>query len=235
MEFGGEWYFFHKANANFALKMEFGHGDGDDGLMFHAAIPYLFSIFFSIDGIFGKIFHGKREPREIGVAYHSESFWIYPFSKTMSWSSRDPWWCKSHSFSPYEFIFGRNTYSEENDLGWKPVEITMPEGKYKGKIRLYTGSWKNRIRTLRIPRAEIEMEEGIPFPGKGENSWDCGEDASFGITCPAKTEAEAICKMIENVLSNRRNYGSRECLFNYVPERKYVRNETKRGDVSIPS
>jgi len=219
-----EWSFFHKCRSHPALKMEFGGGDGDDGLMFHVAIPYLFSIFLSVDCVFGKLFWGDVETRETGIAFHNGSFWFYPFSKTMSWSSRDPWWRKSHSFSPAEFICGRNKYSEENDQGWQPIEITMPEGKYKGKLRLYTGAWKNRFRTMRISRAEIDMEEGIPFPGKGESSWDCGEDATYGMTCPARDEAEAIAAMIESVLSRRRKYGSRNCLFNYKPVERHVRS-----------
>jgi len=224
LSFHSEWYFFHKCRSHPALKMEFGCGDGDDGIMFHAAIPYFFSVFISFDRVFGKLFHGKTETRENGIAYHNGSFWFYPFSKTMSLCNRDPWWRKSHSFSPVEFICGRDNYSEEDDRGWQDIEITMPEGKYKGKLRLYTGAWKNRFRTNRIARAEIDMEEGIPFPGKGENSWDCDEDATFGLTCPARDEAEAISAMIKHVLSCRRRYGSRSCLFNYTPTQRHIRN-----------
>jgi hypothetical protein len=223
-QFNAEWSFFHRCRSHFALKVEFGHGDGDDGIMFHAAIPYLFSVFLSFDGIFGKLFHGNVESRETGIAFHNGSFWFYPFAKTMSWASRDPWWSKSHSFDPVEFICGRNKYTEEDDRGWQDIEITMPEAKYKGKVRLYTGTWKNRFRTKRISRAEIEMEEGIPFPGKGESEWDCGENCTWGMTCPAKDEVEAISSMIEHVLRSRRNYGSRSSLFNYKPEKRYFKS-----------
>jgi hypothetical protein len=219
-----EWSLFHRCRSYPALKVEFGGGDGDDGLMFHAAIPYLFSIFLSIDGVFGRLFWKDVETRETGIAFHNGSLWFYPFAKTMSWSKRDSWWAKSHSFSPWEFICGRNKYSEETLKDWQPIEVTMPEGKYKGKLRLYMGVWKNRFRTTRIARSEIDMEEGIPFPGKGESEWDCGENATYGQTCPARDEAEAIASLIESVLRSRHNYGCRNSMFNYTPKERYVRN-----------
>jgi hypothetical protein len=226
-QFSAEWSFFHRAKSSPTLKLEFGSGDGDNGLTFHASIPWFFSVFISMSDIFGRLFHGKNEPRETGIAFHNGSFWFYPFSKVNSWSSRDGWWNKSHSFSPLEFICGRRNYTEEHDQGWQDIVITMPEGKYKGKLRLFIGTWKNRFRTMRIPRAEIEMEEGIPFPGKGENSWDCGEDATYGITCPAESEEQAICSLIQSVMRSRRQYGSKGCMFNYVPKEVHKRHVPK--------
>lgn len=227
-----EWYLFHKVRSHFACKVEWGSGDGDDGITLHAAVPWLFSIYFSVDRVFGKLFHHPNESRQTGIAYHNETLWIYPFSKTMSWSSKDRWWNKYISWSPSEFICGRNKYSEITTSDWQDIVITMPEGKYKGKIRLFLSEWKNRFRTKRIERAEIEMEEGIPFPGKGENSWDCGEDASFGLTCPAKSEPEAIASMIENVLTSRRNYGCRNSMFEYTPTKRYTRSKVETPKAS---
>jgi hypothetical protein len=218
-----EWYFLNRARNGFSLKVDWGSGDGEDGITLHAAVPYLFSIFISLEGVFGKLFRYPNETRTTGIAFHHGAFWFYPFAKTNSWSSRDRWYNKSTSFSIVDFICGRNKYAEENVQSWKDIVITMPEGKYKGKLRLYTGTWKNRFRTLRIPRGEIEMEEGIPFPGKGENSWDCGEDATYGMTCPAQTEEEAICALIQSVMRNRRRYGCWTSMFDYKPVEKHVR------------
>lgn len=230
-----EWSFLHRANNSLSLNVEWGYGDGDDGIMFHAAIPKLFSVFISFSGIFGKLFRYPNEPRETGFFFHDGTLFIHPFSKVNSWHSKDKWWSKGFSFTLSEFLFGRWNYSEENDRGWQDIEITMPEGKYKGKLRLYTGKWKNRFWSKRIQRAEIEMEEGIPYPGKGENSWDCGEDASYGITCPAVDEADAIAEMIKHVLSCRRKYGCRKSLFEYTPEKKYLRNNGSGGECGTAS
>lgn len=225
-----EWYLLNKAKSHLSAKMEFGHGDGDDGIMFHVAIPWLFSVFISLDGVFGRIFRYPNEPRETGVAFHNGSFWLYPFSKTNSWQKKDGWFSKNHSFDPMEFVCGRWNYTEEHVTPWSPIVVGMPEGTYKGKVKLYIGTWKNRFRTRRVPRAEIDMEEGIPFPGKGENSWDCDENCTWGLTCAAKSEEEAIASIIEGVLRNRRVYGSRGSVSNYTPTRKFVRNEVGKQD-----
>jgi hypothetical protein len=218
-----EWQLFHRARSHFSCTTELGHGDGDDGLMLHMAIPWIFSVFISFDGIFGTLFHHPNEPREVGISIFDGAIWFYPFSKVNSWNSKDPWYSQSHCFRLIEFLFGRWKYTEENVDPWKPIVVAMPEGKYKGKLRLYDGVWKNRIRTKRIRRGEIEMEEGIPVPGKGENSWDCGEDAFHGTTCPAITPEEAICSLIEGVMRDRRKYGNYNSMFDYVPEQKHVR------------
>jgi hypothetical protein len=224
-----EWYLLHHAHSSFALKIEFGHGDGDDGIMFHAAIPWLFSVFISIDSIFGKTFHYPNESRETGISFHDGTFYFYPFAKVMSWSTKDSWYSKYHAFNLYETAFGRDKYSEEQITPWEPIVVAMPEGKYGGKLRLFTSVWKNRIRTKRIRRADIEMETGVPFPGKGENSWDCGEDCTYGLTCPANEPEEAIASLIKSVLRNRRVYGCRGCLNDYTPEKIYTRCLTPKS------
>lgn len=74
------------------------------------------------------------------------------------------------------------------------VRIAMPEGSYIVQVKMTDDQWK-RPRKLWpnvIRRAHIECPVGIPKPGKGENSWDCGQDATYGLTCPASTVEEAV-------------------------------------------
>lgn len=52
--------------------------------------------------------------------------------------------------------------------------------------------------TLNIPK-------GIPFAGKGENSWDCGDDGLFGIG--GDSIDDAIRRAQEAVTERRRRYG----------------------------
>lgn len=58
------------------------------------------------------------------------------------------------------------------------VELALPEGTYVGSVtfrreRLHRPRW----RTYRDDIiGEWVGEQWLPFPGKGENSWDCGDD-----------------------------------------------------------
>lgn len=126
---------------------------------------------------------------------------------TMGWSSKTPKW-KDGSFSVTDFVLGEREYVEgEPDL--YKVQIPMPEGPYEATVELSNDTWKrSRWKPHVIRRARIDVPVGIPFPGKGENSWDCGEDACYGLTCPAATVEDAIAAMVRTVFRNRRKYGS---------------------------
>ena len=60
----------------------------------------------------------------------------------------------------------------------------------------------------------MESEDGIPIPGKGENSWDCGEDRRFSINTTANTIAEAVEAFRRDIEKTREQYGGK----NWVPE-----------------
>jgi hypothetical protein len=125
---------------------------------------------------------------------------------TMSWSSKTPKW-KNGSFSLTDFILGKRKYTE-GDQEVHRVKIPMPEGAYDATVALGVDRWERpRWFPLVIRRTRVDVPLGIPFPGKGENSWDCGEDASFGFTGPAENVADAIGKMVASVLDKRRRHG----------------------------
>lgn len=51
--------------------------------------------------------------------------------------------------------------------------------------------------------------EQIPVPGKGENSWDCGEDATYAFSCMADSVEDGIASLVRSILVRRRKYGGR--------------------------
>ena len=173
------------------------------------------------------MFRHPRECRRTGISVFDGRMWIYPFAKINSVFNSDPWYSHSHCFYPYGFLFGSSKHSEDNSSEWKQIVIAFPEGKYKGKLRTYDAIWKNRFFTKRIPMIEIKMEEGIPFPGKGENSWDLDESATYGLTIQGTMPEEGISSMVKYVLRNRRKYGTYEKMSNYIPEKKHCLHVTK--------
>lgn len=125
---------------------------------------------------------------------------------TMSWSSKTPKW-KHGNFSITDFVLGKREYAE-GDQEVHRVKIPMPEGAYDATVALGVDRWERpRWFPLTIRRARVDVPLGIPFPGKGENSWDCGEDCSFGFTGPAENVEDAIGKQVASVLRNRRRNG----------------------------
>lgn len=128
------------------------------------------------------------------------------------WSSRDPRW-RDGSFDVVDFVFGRTSY-EERVLLEEPVVVPMPERGYRGTVKIQERTWRRPRWPLvwhRRVGADVDMgKDPIPFPGKGENSWDCGEDALYGSSNHATTASEAIAKVVESVLRSRHRHGGRD-------------------------
>jgi hypothetical protein len=147
------------------------------------------------------------EDRELGISFHDWTLWWNVWHPSTSWHSKTPKW-RSGNFSFKDFTLGKRTYREE-PYEIRDVVIPMPEGSYKAKATLY-----NAIRGFeRIPferdclTVKIDMERPIPFSGKGENSWDCGEDGIYGHTGQARTIEEGIAHVVQSVLETRKKRG----------------------------
>jgi hypothetical protein len=159
--------------------------------------------------------------REYGLTYSFEGdllSWDW-HAKVWESSSRDPWWMHKGWFLR-DVIFGDADYTSR-ELKKEIVEIPMPEGSYRGTVALSLAGWK-RPRwpwVKEILRAEIDVPGGIPVPGKGENAWDCDEDAIYSLTTQASTVPEAIAAIVESALKTRRRYGGKD----WQPQAKRVK------------
>ena len=89
----------------------------------------------------------------------------------------------------------------------EPVVVPMPEGNYPGWITREVRIWKRK----RWPFSEkrrvdfsIDMDVAIPVPGKGENFWDCEDDAIYGTG--GRTVHDAVANMTRDALRQRQMY-----------------------------
>jgi hypothetical protein len=135
-----------------------------------------------------------------------------------TWHSRQPFtwpWLTSGwrwSVDLRDAIFGRSVV-EKRDAETSQVEVLMPEGRYPATVTVERWRWKRP----RWPwarwywRASIDIPGGIGVAGKGENSWDCGDDATFGCTFAVrddKPSAGAVAHdMAGSVMRGREKYG----------------------------
>jgi hypothetical protein len=147
--------------------------------------------------------------RTIGFYWLDGSLSIDLWHDPMEHRRADPkWW---HFYiTPRDILFGRPVYSERV-LKTSRVEVPMPEAVYPAEVKIEEATWK-RPRwpwPLRRIRAKITPDTPIPFPGKGENSWDCGEDATHSMTCNATNEQEAVAKLVASVLNDRYRHGGK--------------------------
>lgn len=132
--------------------------------------------------------------------------WVDPWS----WSKSTPRW-RDGSFHPLDFFLGRWQY-ETMPVSETRVVVPMPEGDYPASVQMFVSTWK-RPRwpwPTRMLRATITPDRPIPHPGKGENAWDVGDDATHSMTCPAQTPQAAAMELRDSVMRSRERYGGRD-------------------------
>ena len=177
-------------------------GRGSRSIKFFVGVPLVFNLWLKFGGILP---HGER--REVALKFHSGAAWWTLWLNPDEWESKTPKW-RQGNFNPMDFFFGRHSYTsvlvEERN-----ITVPMPEKVYFAKAKLHDDYW-SRPRwpfTKHIRRCTIDMPDGIPHEGKGENSWDCGTDATFGITLAADSIPEAVGSAIGSMLKTRIKYG----------------------------
>lgn len=138
---------------------------------------------------------------------------------------------KQKGFNGYlrlrDFILGRSKCDVEVlENGF--TEIVMPERRYDATYKIERRTWHYRRWPFFKPKKvgyEIEVEEGVPVMGKGENSWDCGMDYTYSIYSPKPTSVtEARKNFVMSILETRQRRGGLDGYLN-VPSGR----PTKRG------
>jgi hypothetical protein len=234
LEVNPEWLVAERWSAA-ALELQLG-GESDTELMLHVEVPGV-SLFLTVDPRFAwckrvmeRVLPGYwcergtyrhfpepgperfkvSQETEISVRWFEGGLWWSLWHPTMEWSSKTPRWRHGH-WDPIDSLLGRDAYSSV-DIRTEDVVVPMPEHGYAAKVRLFESTWRRPRWPLarRLLRAEIAVEGGIPHPGKGENSWDCGDDATYSLTCQARTAEEAVGHLVASVLRSRTRYGGRD-------------------------
>lgn len=88
--------------------------------------------------------------------------------------------------------------------------IVMPEKRYAATYRVQRLTW-HYPRWWRQSRVDIDLKvpEGIPHEGKGENSYDCGMDYTYGLSTTYKDSVRQACdELALIVIKDRQRHSS---------------------------
>lgn len=91
----------------------------------------------------------------------------------------------------------------------EPVLVRMPEGDYPAVWTRQRCRWQRPrwFAAAWVWRHSLDIPGGIPLAGKGENGWDCDDDATYGVTMAAtdlpETPAETAEKFADRHLADR--------------------------------
>lgn len=148
----------------------------------------------------------RFERPEFSVCFgHGGVSFEHPWVRLDEWRARDPWWRKRIRLELVDWVLGRSRCTtEEEPLG--DVVIPMPEGCYPAKATRETRTWRRRFGITKTRESVwLDIDGCIPYSGKGENSWDCGDDGLCGIG--GDTLEKAIGNAVASALKSRRRYG----------------------------
>lgn len=195
-----------------AVRLEVGHAPrlgakfevDDDDVTIGLSVPFL-NLYLSIDGP-----GCRRDPaRRVDVwvvDWHVHwSVWTDP----MSWSSNTPRW-RDGGADLSELVLGKAEVHVE-DVEAHTVWVPLIERSYlaTATVKRHVRRW-SRWPWPKVSRfVDVEMFKGhaIPIPGKGENSYDCGSDALYSMSTPARSIDAAIGRVVGDIMETRRKRG----------------------------
>lgn len=144
--------------------------------------------------------------KEISVAAHDGIVWWKVLADPHSWNSETPRW-RDGNWHVLDALLGKQTSTVLVETR-ADVAIPMPEGSYPATVvlqtlRLSRPRWIGE--TIRV--ADVEIHDGIPFSGKGENAWDQDEDGLFSMSTRARSIGDAIGQAVARVYEYRARRG----------------------------
>jgi hypothetical protein len=176
----------------------------------------------TLTGTWAYQLHWLDSSRETGISAHDGAVW-FNLWKGDDWSNRDrsdwPWRTSGWQWVlPWkDLLLGRVTV-DDGEVVTEPAEVVIParvahgsivlsaEERYPAEVTHRRRRWGRRWwRGPWVWQSAIDIPGGIPFPGKGENSWDCGMDGLYGMSVPVTPErptaesvaAQAAASVIE--------------------------------------
>ena len=160
-------------------------GDGDYPLTFIFCIPLLIRFYLDISTQWLRLIIERvtrHTDRDIGIRFFEWTLWVSLWENTKEWSRDDPeWW---HFYIDIRKLLIGDHKNQEQVHRCYDVTVALPEGDYlvHAKDVTLTRSWPRWPFKKRFHRVLYEVADGgdIPFPGKGENSWDMGDDGLSG-------------------------------------------------------
>jgi len=141
------------------------------------------------------------------------NLWVHPMNSDYGDYGNTPvskWRHFNFTVNPLDLLGSRRCTTEILEPK-REVFIPMPEGEYPAALQVEQRIWKRKLwpwwplKLVRVSR-DIDCDIGIPFSGKGENSWDCGEDGIYGTgfnTDRADTDQKACALYAASALETR--------------------------------
>lgn len=162
--------------------------------------------------------------RRYGFYWYEWTFWWSWKAKTHESSSKDPKWMRFNFCIP-DFLFGRVEVISNEVLSAKNLKFKLSDKEFVINSIVWE---RNRRFRRHIPislyskenySVDIKIDKPPMRSGKGENSWDCGNDGTYGLGAEwkfnipswenvAESKKLAVAYYVDHVLKDAKKYGS---------------------------
>lgn len=181
--------------------------------------------------------------RTISLQIHNATLWWNFWTNDNEWNSSTPKWRRG-CFHFVEFVTGKKDYTN-TEIEYKDFLLPYYEGNYKVRVVRNNAKWTMRRRLfwfmdINTDRYEVKtgyMNESnewvdvpVPHEGKGENSWDCDEDATSSITFGVgnkniRSLSDAAIEFWRSTMMDRIRYGGTNWLPSKFKEKQLTHIE----------
>jgi hypothetical protein len=220
-----------------ALRFKYTHGNSDESQSQICLGLVFFTVWFSFN--LPRNWYFKRKciatwdgNKEFYLTDGREyGFYVHDWAIVWCWHQRvhesggkKPWW-RYFYFHIDDFFLGRTEYMTRDLVDVQNVGFKIGDKTFNmNSIRWYDATWFRRRIPLslyahKMVRVEMKIEKPPMRAGKGENSWDCGDDGSFGLTMQWKhvrptwmnvdeVARLAIAEYVDDARKDAKRYGS---------------------------
>ena len=183
-------------------------GGEENDCTINFGIKGLFVFYFGVEDLFPRKIMRKlfgTDGRTYEMSFFGEYF-CFDFHRD-EYGYSDKWKGIHWMYNWKEKLFGKWEYKSEL-IDKKRVLVPMPEGNYPATVEISNVSrgYKRSKKQL-TNNYQIDLDIPIPYEGKGENGWDCGEDGTYSSNMVADSLEEAIQKLVDSSLKYRIRYG----------------------------
>ena len=152
--------------------------------------------------------HWWWQGRELGVSIHDQGIYVNICAPDDSWSADQPKWMH-FVIHPLDILLGREEYACEV-LETLEVDVPMPEGVYRAKVKKERSTWKRPRSPFVKERIGYDFDfhaNPVPVPGRDDSDYCYDVDAIYGTGATADNIGDAIGKIVASVLKSRKRDG----------------------------
>lgn len=207
------------------IGFEVSLGDGETPIDAHVHLAKLGAVYLGLERYGAALaarLYGRNMPetRRWGVELSGlERSWSFQWKIAATEANRRTW--RYGYIDLTDKLLGKVTVND-HAVDSKRVTVPLPEGGYPATVELRRVTRRRpRTRMTTLYRYDITPDVAIPEPGKGENSWDIDDDATYSQSGPcAGPDSEwvtaAVTGLAQSVMRQRERYGSGQA---WVPDR----------------